>query len=96
MQVEHGKKKITKTAMTSPLKKTFHCHVCCKAFIKPSLVWFKYWLKSCLSNYTLQLISHKALESCNYIKAIDLLKREFLDENLIINTIFNQILSYKP
>ena len=36
------------------------------------------------------------LESCNYSVAIDLLKREFLNENLIINAIFNQILSYKP
>ena len=53
-------------------------------------------LKSYLSDYVFQLISHLTLESCNYSVAIDLLKREFLNENLIINTIFNQILSYKP
>ena len=52
-------------------------------------------LKSYLSDYALQLISHLTLESCNYSVAIDLLKREFLNENLIINAIFNQILLYK-
>ena len=51
-------------------------------------------LKSYLSDYDLQLISHLTLKSCNYSIAIDL-KREFLNENLI-NAIFNQILSYKP
>ena len=53
-------------------------------------------LKRYLSDYALQLISHLTLESYNYSVAIDLLKREFLNENLIINAIFNQILSYKP
>ena len=53
-------------------------------------------LKSYLSDYTLQLISHLISESCNYSVAIDHLIREFLNENLIINAIFNQILSYKP
>ena len=53
-------------------------------------------LKINLSDYVLQLISHLTLENCNCCVAIDLLKREFLNENLIINAIFNQILSYKP
>ena len=53
-------------------------------------------LKSYLSDFALQLISHLTLESYNYSVAIDLLKREFLNENLIINAIFNQIISYKP
>ena len=53
-------------------------------------------LKSYLSDYALQLIPHLTLESFSYSVAIDLLKREFLNENLIINAIFNQILSYKP
>ena len=53
-------------------------------------------LKSYLSGYTLQLISHLTLESCNYRSTIDLHKREFLNKNLIINPIFNKILSCKP
>ena len=53
-------------------------------------------LKSYPSDYALQLISHLTFESCNDSVAIDLLKREFLNENLIINATFNQILSYKP
>ena len=53
-------------------------------------------LKSYLFDYALQLISHLKLESCYYSVAINLLKREFLNENLITNAIFNQILSYKP
>ena len=53
-------------------------------------------LKSYFSDYTLQLISHLILESFNFSVAIDFLKRKFLDENLIINEIFNQILSNKP
>ena len=53
-------------------------------------------LKINLSDYALQLILHLTLESCNFSVAIELLKREFLNENLIINAIFNQILSYKP
>ena len=53
-------------------------------------------LKSYFSNYDLQLISHLTLESCNYRVAIDLFKREILNENFIINAIFNQILSYQP
>ena len=53
-------------------------------------------LKINLSDYVFQLISHLTLESCNYTVAIDLLKREFLNENFITNAIFNQILSYKP
>ena len=36
------------------------------------------------------------LESCNYSIAIDLVKRKLLNGNLIINAIFNKILSYKP
>ena len=51
----------------------------------------KVWIQ-----YALQLISHLTLESCNYRVAIDFLKREFLNENLLINVIFNQILWYKP
>ena len=49
-----------------------------------------------LKSYFSDLISHLTLESCNYIVTIDLLKREFLNKNLIINAIFRQILSYKP
>ena len=42
-------------------------------------------LKSYFSDYDLQLISHLTFESCNYSVARDLFKREFLNENLIIN-----------
>ena len=52
-------------------------------------------LKSNLSDYDLQLISHLTLESCNYSIDIDLVKRKLLNGNLI-NAIFNKILSYKP
>ena len=53
-------------------------------------------LKSNLSDYDLQIISHLTLESCNYSIDIGLLKIELLNGNLIINAIFNKILSYKP
>ena len=53
-------------------------------------------IKSYLSGFALQLISHLTLESCNNSVAIGLLKRKFLNKNLIINAIFNQIHSYKP
>ena len=52
--------------------------------------------KSHFSDYALQLIWHLIFESCNYSVAIDIHKWEFLNKNLIINAIFNQILLYKP
>ena len=53
-------------------------------------------LKNYLSDYALQLKSHLTWENYNNSVTIDLLKREFLNENLIINAIFNQVHSYKP
>ena len=63
--------------------------------LESNVVKLTLW-KSYFSDYALQLISPLTLENCNYTEAIDLIGSEFLSENLIINTIFNQILSYKP
>ena len=53
-------------------------------------------LKSYLTSYTVQLISHLTLEEANYEVAIKLLTEEFLDIPLIVDEIFKQLLDPSP
>ena len=50
-------------------------------------------LKSYLTVYALQLVSHLTLEDGNFNVAIDLLTKEFLDVSHIVNEISEQILT---
>ena len=51
------------------------------------------YLRSCLSDFALQIISHLTVTEDNYDVAINLLNDEFLDEEFIIDEIFKQILN---
>ena len=53
-------------------------------------------LKSYLTGYAGQLISHLTLEDSNYGVAIDLLTEEFLDIPYIVDEIFKQLLDASP
>ena len=53
-------------------------------------------LKSCLTGYAAQLISHLIIEEANYEVAIKLLTEEFLDIPLIVDEIFKQLLDASP
>ena len=53
-------------------------------------------LKSYLTGYEAQLISHLTLEEANYEVAIKLLTEEFLDIPLIVDEIFKQLLDASP
>ena len=53
-------------------------------------------LKSYLTGYAAQLISHLTLEEANYEVAIKLLTEEFLDIPLIVDEIFKQLLDASP
>ena len=53
-------------------------------------------LKSYLTGYAAQLISHLTLEGANYEVAIKLLTEEFLDIPLIVEEIFKQLLDASP
>ena len=53
-------------------------------------------LKSYLTGYAAQLLSHLTLEEANYEVAIKLLTEEFLDIPLILDEIFKQLLGASP
>ena len=53
-------------------------------------------LKSYLTGYVAQLLSHLTLEEANYEVAIKLLTEEFLDIPLIVDEIFKQLLDASP
>ena len=53
-------------------------------------------LKSYLTGYAAQIISHLTLEEANYEVAIKLLTEEFLDIPLIVDEIFKQLLDAFP
>ena len=53
-------------------------------------------LKSYLTGYEAQLISHLSLEEANYEVAIKLLTEEFLDIPLILDEMFKQLLDASP
>ena len=53
-------------------------------------------LKSYLTGYAAQLISHLTLEEANYEVAIKLLTEEFLNIPLIVDEIFKQLLDASP
>lgn len=53
-------------------------------------------LRSYLTGYVLQLISHLSLEDNNYEIAVSLLIKEFLDVSFIINEIFKQVKATTP
>ena len=54
------------------------------------------FLKSYLTGYAAQLLSHLTLEEANYDVAIKLLTEEFLDIPLIVDEIFKQLLDASP
>ena len=53
-------------------------------------------LKSYLTGYAAQLLSHLTLEEANYEVAIKLLTEEFLDIFLVVDEIFKQLLDASP
>ena len=53
-------------------------------------------LKSYLTGYAAQLLSHLTLEEANYEVTIKLLTEEFLDIPLIVDEIFKQLINASP
>lgn len=54
------------------------------------------YLRSVLTDYAFSVISHLSITDANYQIAVNLLKAEFLDNELIVDQIFSDILNSKP
>ena len=54
------------------------------------------YLRSCLSDYALQTISHLTVNDANFAVAVQLLIDEFLDTDYIVDEIFRQLLDTSP
>ena len=54
------------------------------------------YLRTCLTDFPLQLISHLTINNDNYLVAINLLTSEFLDIPFIVDDIFKMLISAYP
>ena len=54
------------------------------------------YLRSYLRGYAFKVISHLAVTDANYNVALDILEREFLNKEFIIDELFAKLLSFKP
>ena len=54
------------------------------------------YLRTCLTDFALQIISHLSITNENYQIALDLLNNEYLDEEYIVDEIFKMLVEVSP